>query len=533
MILILQFGRTLWRLGIPTFCALVLVSTGCAGFHGFHVHQPEDLENAKSAQTHFQKAALSKTVEAERKRLATVLKEELDLVSRHTLARRNARLLFIIGEGDTEDAWTFLKEDINKRIEGDFGLKIEDFEKTVTDLAMRKVRLEAVLVKLDRWKPLRAKNPKLPAISCSIKKGPPPQPEESMKVEDKAIYNQFRKACKKYIEVANINVGMKRLIDAVETAQREISMLIKKSQEEYNAARNDYASALKKEDSDLISAKAIEFRSKFENVLTLPEMLNNVEELEKAKTLLEPYGFGGIIEDLKSEATIASLAVAREKVIAILSAVAEAETSIKPEAETPETTEDIIGVLATVGKALQIAENQLPISQLQIQAEQLRLNLVAAQRRKAFFDKTMNLLKEKREARIEEIIYLARVEQLRRQVSLTEQNGCLKKHRKSFEKTSKWNEKCREKIFKLLAAYSNAWTFGRVRNEQLDYQLIALHHEAALDTSEVAFAKWDNLLNVPINQLVSLHGTGIRREDIRTLVQALGFIGVTAAVGAN
>ena len=221
----------------------------------------------------------------------------------------------------------------------------------------------------------------------------------------------------------------------------------------------------------------------------------------------------------------------------MLSAIIHADSSIKPDAEVPETAADIIGVLATVGKALEKAENYPPVSKLQIQAEQLRLNLVAAQRRKAFFDKTLSLLEKQREARIQEILYLARVEQLRRQIA--GDDGCLKEQAKAqelpriFETQSGVDEKCREKVFKLLAAYSNSWLLGRVPQEQLDYQLINLHHVAALDTSEIAFARWESLLGMPVNQLVTLHGTGVRREDISTIINALGYIGITAAVGAN
>ncbi len=258
----------------------------------------------------------------------------------------------------------------------------------------------------------------------------------------------------------------------------------------------------------------------------------------------------------------------------MLSAIIDADSSIKPDAEVPETAADIIGVLATVGKALEKAENYPPVSKLQIQAEQLRLNMVAAQRRKAFFDKTLSLLEKQREARTQEILYLARVEQLRWQIvgqtaesgvegpdtaasgpegpettesegenpntaeNESKEKGCLNDKQKKylhkvFHTQTGVDEKCREKVFKLLAAYSNSWLLGRVPQEQLDYQIINLHHVAALDISEIAFARWESLLGVPINKMVALQDTGVRREDISTIINALGYIGITAAVGAN
>jgi hypothetical protein len=90
MMKLLIHGKSFTIGGMLLLVAFCILATGCSGLH---IHQPIDLENAKAAQTHFNNAKLKETVKAERDRLATVLETELELVKRHTLARRDARLV--------------------------------------------------------------------------------------------------------------------------------------------------------------------------------------------------------------------------------------------------------------------------------------------------------------------------------------------------------------------------------------------------------------------------------------------------------
>ncbi len=530
--------------GIVIFLLIGLFSMGCSGLH---LHQPQDLDNAKKAQTHFRNAALSETVKEERKRLAQVLEQELELVRKHTFARRDARLLFMIGEGETKDPWKFLQEDIKKRIT-ELGLSMDEFQKTVTALSQQSDRLDALLVRTNRWEARRKDNPQLPLLSCTLKSGVPGEPDESMKDDDRENYNSYREACKEYLKVAKPKLGNEELITKIKAAQKEVKNQIKVHKDAYDIAKKNYLDALKKRDESEITKRAEAFRNTFERFGELSNEIMNSEALKVAKKALGETNLGleEIIKDLTSEATIAKLEVERGQILDVLSAIVDAPSSIPSDAEVPDSAVEVVSVLTTVGKALERNRNYPPVSELQIRAEQLRLNMVAALRSKAFFDKALALIEETQEARVQELLYLARVEQLRRQVvgykdpenKDSEIKGCLQeelKDKKSlvFETEAGVSERCREKVFKLLAAYSNAWTFGRVPQEQSDYRLIALHHEAALDSSEIAFARWENLLGVPIDQLVALHNTGIRPETVSNIVNALGMGAIAVGVFAN
>ncbi len=435
-------------------------------------------------------------IEAEREHLALILEQELELVQQHTLARRNALLVFIIDVGKHLNPWDFLKEDIKNRIR-ELGLDMDTLQKTVTDLSQQNIILGHLLAATDHWELNRKNNPALPRLTCTLKNGKPPAPKFMNSIE-KIDYDHYCKTCEKYLDVATPKFGNKELIKRIKDAQCAVKNQIKEYKDKYYLARYAFADALKKRDESEIAERAKAFRSSIKRFGKLPDKICDLEELKDAKKALEAAGFLGlneIIDNFNSEATIARLGVELEQILAMLSAIVDANSSILRDAAASESVGDAIGLLATIGKALERAENYPPVSKLQIQAEQLRLNIVAAQRSKALCDRALALIEKTQEARVQELLYLASVERLRIQVvggkdpnyNNSEIIGCLDEELKArdlcrvFMTVAGVNELCRERVYRLLVAYSNSWTFGRVPQEQLDYRLIALHHEAALN----------------------------------------------------
>lgn len=90
---------------------------------------------------------------------------------------------------------------------------------------------------------------------------------------------------------------------------------------------------------------------------------------------------------------------------------------------------------------------------------------------------------------------------------------------------------CRHLIAQRLISVLNAMTFGEAQQEQLDYQLIALGHDAALDSSEVAINQVDTLIRLPMTQLSKAYGSGITPQQLGNLINALGLGAI--AVGVN
>jgi len=531
---------------ILLLAAVCLIVGGCSGLH---IHQPGDFENAKSAQTHFNNAKLKETVTTERKRLATVLETELELVKRHTLARRDARLVYIIGEGESQKTWEFLEKDISDQIQ-DLGFTMEEFEQNIGNLSQLPVRVKDLAFELQGWERKRNKNPNLPILTCSSKSGVPADSatlDVNLSQLETINYNDFKEACGEYLKLV-VKTGDEAKIAEIKAAKAEAENKIKEAKKLYKEARKEYATALNKQqasESDITNA-ATAYKEKIEAFENLGDALENSDKFKKAEGAFKALdlNLSGIMDDLKASTEIARLEVAREQILAMLSAVVNADSEFKEDVQAPANTNEIIGVLATVGKALEKSRKGVTVHSLQIEAELLKTDITAAERRKAFFDKTLALLEEAQKAKIQEMLYLARMEQLRRQIDGKKdksgnkiQKGCLDSSKvnkgiaRVFESSSGVDERCREKVFKLLVAYSNVWTFGRVPQEQIDYRLIALHHDAALDVSELAFERWNTLLGVPIGQLVDLHATGIKPEDIATMINALGLGAI--AIGVN
>ena len=515
--------------GVPVLLLVGLIVSGCGSFR---LQQPENQQLALSAQTHFQNAGLSQTIVAERERLASVLEQELDLVARHTLARRDARLLFLINLGadsvltaeGTLSPWQWLKQDIEQRIQ-ELGLDSTTFAQTVVNLALRDDRLNDLETILGEWRTVSAQNPSLPFLSCWPGANFA-EADTSWSLAAVDVFERYGEACEAYLAVDTLALGNEQLIRQLKNAQAETDQLIFAQADSFARARDALFAAQAARESSKIADKTIAFREKIQSFEALPSTLKEELQLGPLESALMPLGLSSIVQDLENRAVVAHLKAERTVVLGALDAIVNAGTTLAPDARPPERAVEVVGLLATAGKAVERAQHAISVSDLQIQAEQLRLGIVAAEQRKAFFDKALALLEQDQDARIQEILYLNRA--YRFIPGIIGENGCLegraqpiREVARVFETEAGVNERCRERVFKLLVAYSNAWTFGRVPQEQNFYRLIALHHEASLDQSEVALARWENVLGVPINQLAALYGTGTRPADVVSLVSSI------------
>lgn len=89
----------------------------------------------------------------------------------------------------------------------------------------------------------------------------------------------------------------------------------------------------------------------------------------------------------------------------------------------------------------------------------------------------------------------------------------------------------RRQLLLAVGWYLSTFTLYQTAQEQLDYRLIGLDHQIAVDRSEDALALWYVLIQQPADQLVAYFDSGIRREEIIQLLQALGI--VAGGVGLN
>ncbi len=530
--------------------SIALVTAGCGTLR---IHSPQDLANAQQAQTQFKAAALTETVAAERDRLGDVLAKELDLVEKHTLARRDSRLLYVIGEGDTIEAWSFLKDDIAKRL-GELGVEPTELKNFMRRQARAETQRRLLIESQGFYAAERKKNGTLPAFRCPL----PPNVERPTDFIAREFWDDAEQNCDKYLAIRRGRAdgnGMPldaplangAVINAMRAAKAAAREVTEKARQNLENAREEYRKSMRRADVDAQQAareamraaaqrlieKADKFKGALENLIEDKDdgsalralgLQDVADKITVANTALSSLGLGATIPDLGALPAVARLEATRNELVTGLASILQGETATK-----------VFASLDAIGAGLQDPA-RAPLTALVLKEKQIGLDIDAARKREAFFDKTLALLEEQDEAYRLELAFLGPAELLRQEL---EHDGCLSTASTGksdflenlFTDRSVRVVKCRERVFRLLVQYSSAWTLGRVKSEQIDYRLIALHHESALDTSEIAIQKWQSILGLPIDQLVALYATGLKTEHILSIASALGIGAI--AVGVN
>jgi hypothetical protein len=167
-----------------------------------------------------------------------------------------------------------------------------------------------------------------------------------------------------------------------------------------------------------------------------------------------------------------------------------------------------------------------PVTALVLEAENLRLQSEGLKKRIAGADAQIALLMAERDAIRGEILWLSKAA---RSLDDLPRARCVMTGDLTADLQS-LSPPCRESALRALIFYANSWNLGRVMEDQIRYMRIAARHAAVLDASDTALAQWQNLIAVPVSQLVAYHGSGIKTEDIAALLQALGVASIAAGV---
>lgn len=528
--------------------AFAIMLPGCAGLH---IHQPEDLQAAEAAQSHFKSTELDKTIVEERERLNSVLESELNIVKKHTLALRDQYLIFLIKNGYSAITWKKnLKNNIDKRIDN-LGVSSDTqaySDKLVTQIHNKKT------IDSDESKILFGWPAGGPNLKCSIKNGlgiATKKQLEKLVEQQKFEYDRQKVACDKYIKsVKNFKKETNKYTAQIQSITEAIGateVLMKIAKKDFKTASDEYKEELnaKFELTDLTEG----LKEKIDN---LGEAINSIDKLEEKITQLpEVKALNGvvanvndIINKLKAKAKLASIEGKRQKLLGILDVIIKADPSLDEETEESKKLAKelkIASLLATGAKALGKANSSTSISALQLEAENLRLDMLVQEKEEAILQSTLEILKNSEAALSEEIKYLVQTERLREKLvksrpvenkpKIPAKNIIADKELLKLIGHKPKGSNSQDLALKLLMSYSNAWTFGRLPQELNDYRLIALQYDAALNSSETAFTRWQNLLSIPLSQMIALHKTGLKPEDIATIVEALGLSAI--AVGVN
>jgi hypothetical protein len=486
--------------------ALAVILTGC---NGAHLYNPAEHELAKKAESSFKDAKLSQSLEEERKLAEKMLARELEVVRRHVLARRDLTIV------------TLLLADT----------KVEDFQRKVGD---RIVQLAGpagqsdALVGMIAQLPTARQNVQLAEARYRVayraivggRKEPDlgkcPAQEDFPGLDDHKLvglqdaYDRLETNRQTYQNVAmQINESNSGEFGALNTRIVNVEQELQKLESAIEHADIEYQDAKKRYDNELQSSQppdvvqvARDLQDKLA-ALTRPAM--------QAQKVLAAAG----VDDLGLSGAIKKLQAEYDNLNELLDAFVTGNGQAQPDSlPATKVRVRLAATLPSVFKEVGEALNYPQVGVLVLEANRLRIELESVRKRRQRAQTVLDLLRLKRDATGAELGLLRGVQtDLNGQdatktiVSLIGDPADMLRH---------------QRLASALLNYVNAWTVHRVAEEQADYMLIGLRHAAALDASESALAQWDNLVGEPITQLVALHGSGVKTQDLANLIQAAG-----------
>lgn len=507
---------------------LVIGITGCAGAH---LHHPDDEAAAKAAQKSFAEAELGKSLVAERANQANLLKRQLEVVKRDQSSLRDQKILAYIKANKKEYSWDALIEDIDKRLTDLIGSP-DNAAKITAELGNISDSVKQMALKRDQFS-LRTGGKAVP--ECSVD-GASKESAELASIDSflQNALNIFNEACKNYISakksLANALDSEKSILfktnqqlGQIADEQAELKKERKQNKDEYDSAVKAYK-----------EASAVPVSGKIEEAAA--RLKAALDKLAKPTAKLEKLADDPRFSALGLEGLVDKLSAHKAAVDTVISALQgdQGNSDAKPGPET-QTALRIASLLS--GFERRITTGKYPeVSILLLESEYLRLQLAAVEGRIARAKERVGLLEKKRDAMYAEVVNLGEARKwFNAAYGVTPPNGkseCDITNSGLFvDFTAKSaTPRCKELVALTLVAYSNAWTFGRIPQEEMDYRLIASRHDSSLDASENALAQSENLIRIPIEQLVKLHSSGITAADIANIVNAVGLSAIAVRV---
>jgi hypothetical protein len=544
----MKWVKTFKALSQTTFSLGALFIMGQASAIDLHIHQPEDLEKATQARTHFNNAGLPDVVTEERKRLQLVLNAELATVEENILARRDQELIYFIDNIESKDTFGRIQERISKRL-----TEMEVSEEAIKEYNRLKTMLTneelAYQFSLDTFslvtdvksRPICSEKNNTFGVVEGLK--------EQLNIDARYELRKLQAKCEEILEIKKSLTAFKLTSPYSPDIADRISSLNAIENNSMSLAKRymDTQKALKKAAEAKPSTNLTKQALQDINTFLCTDLPILEEEIEQHKKSCANYGIKLDDDDIQVTrfAAVEKLDILRaqqQQLNDILTTFIEADAYLAPDAKKPKDDLGRLSVFASVFKSFQNLDPSTFASALQFEVESLRLDALKAQKQIDSLKAEVALLKLQEASWLSEWEHLSLADRIRE--SLLGSDGTspcsptgLKKTKEGYHanvvvvlEQNAGEKKCKREIHRMLTELSNAWTFGYLPQQLAEYHRIALSHDSALDSSEIAFLRWQNLLAIPIDQLVTLHGTGIKPEDIASLIQALGLGSIAAGV---
>ncbi|UCF67765.1 MAG: hypothetical protein JSV80_00210 [Acidobacteriota bacterium] len=516
-----------------------LGSAGCAT----HLHRASDFQLAVEARAAFETARLSEAGAIEREQLAGMLERELAAVRTHTLALRDAELVAILESEQALGDDGRLACGIETRSQQIAGARYREY------LAVLIGKVEparrAMISAQQQYQRLTVAGTVRPAgLTCPLSPAARAAIEEAdLDAALRAVITEYGQQCGAYLAAlddlgAELVPPEEGLADRCPLAETDfpsplladlLSILeqARQATEAFDRAlgelRGRYARA-RREHRQAETSRAPVLRT--EARAALEELAAIGGPLADASSLLRSVG----LEEL-SHGAIEALVEAQLELVSLLLAISAEEPGSGDPSADRETAFaiELLRLIPAIEEEIQAGFSRPRLQTLVFEAELLRARLEAAGRQRTLAQARQRLLMSEKAALVAELELL--VEAGKHLARYRASPGACPPIGSLVAAFSDASPACREQLLLALALYAHSWSTARTSEEQLDYELIALRHEAALDSSEAALAQWEVLIGLPLMQLVAYHKSGLEPDDIARMTEILGILGI--AVGVN
>ncbi len=540
-------------LAVTFICSSTLV--GCAGgsrlinedgLKGAHLYNAEDHKASSAAKAAVVKLDLPAIIKKERNNRGKLLERELSVVAEFAVVRRDTALRALLeprlNVGETEALSDKTARKILDRLAELFGgapddakkaatkyrklardrdRKIDDFYKPVAQDFKTALKIDPPSCNLSSIEPMSVTDENRKSDLESAKAKAPDLTESDFN----KLLDEFVKTCddvaamNKIISVATENFDTIKTVNS-EFVRESSAITAQKMKLEVNehddvvTEKENYLKALeavKKAEKQLAAGKS----SELEQVLQ-----DKVGELRKGlNKLTEAAGSFGQKEAAEIQV---------KNIDALLGEIAAPAGSTS--------TSDLQGARAIVAQlpsfaahaaAIARSGSQPSLNALLLEKARLLALKTNAEQRIARGKLRLQLLEQKKRAIEIEVDTLLRADQhLGWAVA---ENGGATIRFEDLKNPKKMTEN--RHLVNGIGVYLSSFTGPRRAVHAIDYRLIDLKHQAALDNSATALSLWQVSIVQPVNSLDAFFESGIKPEQIIELLKAFGLTGI--AVGVN
>ncbi len=485
---------------------LVLLASLFLSSCNSHLYNQGKNDIAVKASETFEEVELEESIKREYDLLDTLLTQELAMVEKLTLERRDTRLWKIIYAYDEKNSTQFLQEEVDKRLKELVG-DPEKFSSFIQLKSQIEEKNRSIVSAIDAYGSNASddNSPSVPS-NCS-------EVDKEANIADpiaKVLYDNIIKLCDDLASLEEKQKAYKydgliketnQLISQVENAMKSIQDTKKANADSLKSKKEAYEKAVETNDPK-VAQLAEELKS------TIKEFEISILEIPKG---FEKFGLEGKLHQLQS--TDSAVNTLLDMVIANPDTV---DDNLNAE------TKRLLEMVSTVDKfeghinALKFPQ----VSRLLLEKEYLKAEIDGLKKEIELAQKRLDYLKEKNSLMIQEATLLGKSKQnidALLKVSPT----------KSYADIIVSGSDAEKKLASFaMTYYSASWTLPRQGQEKIDYQIHHLDHLSSLHASSKALKQWNSLIKIPLNQLVEWEARGIKPEQLSGLIQALGFAGV-------